>query len=259
MSYIIKTHLTLIFKLRCLSRVMIRVAGLTKYYSGKPAAREITFSVEKGEVFGLLGTNGAGKSTTIKMLCGLLKPSKGSITISGIDLQRTPLKAKSIMGYLPENPLLYDKLTGAECLELIGKLRKLSTNMIEQRVSYYAKTLGLDEQIYQEVGTYSKGMRQKIAIAMTLIHDPEMVLLDEPASGLDPRYTKLLKDWIKNLAANGRTILLSTHIIEMAESLCTKVAIIDRGKLLAVGTIQEIQASTRTNNLEDAFIRLIGD
>ena len=259
MSYIIKTHLTLIFKLRCLSRVMIRVAGLTKYYSGKPAAREITFSVEKGEVFGLLGTNGAGKSTTIKMLCGLLKPSKGSININGIDLQRTPLKAKSIMGYLPENPLLYDKLTGAECLELIGKLRKLSTDMIEQRVSYYAKTLGLDEQIYQEVGTYSKGMRQKIAIAMTLIHDPEMVLLDEPASGLDPRYTKLLKDWIKNLAANGRTVLLSTHIIEMAESLCNKIAIIDRGQLLAVGTIQEILASTGTNNLEDAFIRLIGD
>ena len=160
---------------------------------------------------------------------------------------------------LPENPLLYDKLTGAESLELIGKLRKLSTDMIKQRVAYYAKSLGLGEQIYQEVGTYSKGMRQKIAIAMTLIHDPEMVLLDEPASGLDPRYTKILKDWIKNLAANGRTVLLSTHIIEMAENLCTKVAIIDKGQLLAVGTVQEIQASTGVNNLEDAFIRLIGD
>ena len=238
---------------------MIRVAGLTKYYSGKPAAKDISFTVGKGEVFGLLGTNGAGKSTTIKMLCGLLRPSKGTVTIGGVDLRRTPLKAKSIMGYLPENPLLYDKLTGAECLELIGKLRKLSSSMIKQRIKYYAKTLGLDEQIYQEVGTYSKGMRQKIAIAMTLIHDPEMVLLDEPASGLDPRYTKLLKDWIKNLAANGRTVLLSTHIIEMAENLCTKVAIIDRGKLLAVGTIQEIQASTGVNNLEDAFLRLIGD
>jgi len=238
---------------------MIRVAGLTKYYSGKPAAKEISFTVEKGEVFGLLGTNGAGKSTTIKMLCGLLKPSRGTVTIGGMDLQRTPLKAKAIMGYLPENPLLYDKLTGAECLELIGKLRKISSEMITQRVKYYAKTLGLDEQIYQEVGTYSKGMRQKIAIAMTLIHDPEMVLLDEPASGLDPKYTKLLKDWIKNLAANGRTVLLSTHIIEMAENLCTKVAIIDRGTLLAVGTVQEIQASTGVNNLEDAFLRLIGD
>ena len=236
---------------------MIKVNGLTKYYGSKPAAKDISFEVKKGEVFGLLGTNGAGKSTTIKMLCGLLKPTRGSIRIGDIDLQRMPLKAKSMMGYLPENPLIYDKLTGAETLELIGELRKLSRDMIEQRVKYYADTLDLGEQIYHEVGTYSKGMRQKLAIAMTLIHDPEMVLLDEPASGLDPRYTKLLKDWIKNLSANGRTVLLSTHIIEMAETLCDKIGIIDQGKMKAMGTVQEIQNSTGANNLEDAFIRLI--
>ena len=236
---------------------MIKVSGLTKYYGSKPAAKDISFEVKKGEVFGLLGTNGAGKSTTIKMLCGLLKPTRGSIRIGDVDLQRMPLKAKSMMGYLPENPLVYDKLTGAETLELIGKLRKLSIDMIEQRVKYYADTLGLGEQIYHEVGTYSKGMRQKLAIAMTLIHDPEMVLLDEPASGLDPRYTKLSKDWIKNLSANGRTVLLSTHIIEMAETLCDKIGIIDQGKMKAMGTVQEIQNSTGVNNLEDAFIRLI--
>jgi len=236
---------------------MIKVNGLTKYYGNKPAAKDITFEVKKGEVFGLLGTNGAGKSTTIKMLCGLLKPTRGSILIGDIDLNRMPLKAKSMMGYLPENPLIYDKLTGAETLELIGRLRKLSNDMIEQRVKYYAQTLDLGEQIYHEVGTYSKGMRQKLAIAMTLIHDPEMVLLDEPASGLDPRYTKLLKDWIKNLSANGRTILLSTHIIEMAETLCDRIGIIDQGKLMAIGTVNEIQTSTGVGNLEDAFIRLI--
>jgi len=237
---------------------MIQVNGLTKYYGSRPAAKDITFEVGKGEVFGLLGTNGAGKSTTIKMLCGLLKPTRGSIKIGSIDIQKMPLKAKSMIGYLPENPLIYDRLTGAETLELIGKLRKLSDEMIQQRVTYYASSLGLGEQIHNEVGTYSKGMRQKLAIAMTLIHDPDMVLLDEPASGLDPRYTKLLKDWILNLANNGRTVLLSTHIIEMAESLCTKIAIIDQGKLLAIGTVSEIQMSTGVNNLEDAFIRLIG-
>jgi len=156
---------------------MIKVQGLTKYYGTKPAAKDITFEVQKGEVFGLLGTNGAGKSTTIKMLCGLLKPTRGLIQIGDVDLNRKPLKAKSLMGYLPENPLIYDKLTGAETLELIGKLRKLSSEMIQQRVNYYAETLGLGEQIYHEVGTYSKGMRQKLAIAMTLIHDPEMILL----------------------------------------------------------------------------------
>ena len=237
---------------------MIQVNGLTKYYGSRPAAKDITFEVGKGEVFGLLGTNGAGKSTTIKMLCGLLKPTRGSIKIGGIDIQKMPLKAKSMMGYLPENPLIYDRLTGAETLELIGKLRKLSDEMIQQRITYYASTLGLGEQMHSEVGTYSKGMRQKLAIAMTLIPDPDMVLLDEPASGLDPRYTKLLKDWILNLAENGRTVLLSTHIIEMAESLCTKIAIIDQGKLLAIGTVREIQMSTGVSNLEDAFIRLIG-
>ena len=237
---------------------MIQVNGLTKYYGSRPAAKDITFEVGKGEVFGLLGTNGAGKSTTIKMLCGLLKPTRGSIKIGSIDIMKMPLKAKSMIGYLPENPLIYDRLTGAETLELIGKLRKLSDEMIQQRVTYYASSLGLGEQIHNEVGTYSKGMRQKLAIAMTLIHDPDMVLLDEPASGLDPRYTKLLKDWILNLANNGRTVLLSTHIIEMAESLCTKIAIIDQGKLLAIGTVSEIQMSTGVNNLEDAFIRLIG-
>ena len=238
--------------------MMIKVIGLTKYYGSKPAAKDISFEVQRGEVFGLLGTNGAGKSTTIKMLCGLLKPTRGSIKIGEVDLQRMPLKAKSLMGYLPENPLIYDKLTGAETLELIGKLRKLSNNMIQQRVKYYSETLGLGEQIYHEVGTYSKGMRQKLAIAMTLIHDPEMILLDEPASGLDPKYTKLLKDWIRNLSANGKTILLSTHIIEMAETLCNRIGVIDQGKLMALGTVNEIQTSTGVRNLEDAFIRLIG-
>ena len=237
---------------------MIKVEGLTKYYGNKPAAKDISFEVKRGEVFGILGTNGAGKSTTIKMMCGLLKPTRGIIQIGGVNLQRMPLKAKSMMGYLPENPLIYDKLTGAETLELIGNLRKLSNDMIEQRIEYYAKSLGLEEQIYHEVGTYSKGMRQKLAIAMTLIHDPEMILLDEPASGLDPRYTKLLKDWIKNLSANGKTVLLSTHIIEMAETLCDRVAIIDQGMLKTIGTINEIQTSTGVSNLEDAFIRIIG-
>jgi ABC-2 type transport system ATP-binding protein len=237
---------------------MIQVNSLTKYYGNRPAAKDISFEVGAGEVFGLLGTNGAGKSTTIKMMCGLLKPTRGSVRIGGVDLKKTPLKAKSMMGYLPENPLIYDRLTGAETLELIGKLRKLSNKLIQQRIKYYASSLGLGEQIHHEVGTYSKGMRQKLAIAMTLIHDPEIVLLDEPASGLDPRYTKQLKDWIKNLAANGRTVLLSTHIIEMAESLCTKVGIIDQGKLLSIGTVNEIQMSAGANNLEDAFIRLIG-
>jgi len=238
--------------------VVIRVQGLTRYYGKLCAVRDISFEVHRGEVFGLLGSNGAGKSTTIKMLCGLLKPTRGSVSVAGVDLARKPLQAKAMLGYLPENPVLYDRLTGMEMLELIGALRKLSPKLLRQRAKYYSEALGLGEQMQSEVGTYSKGMRQKLAIAMTLVHDPEVVLLDEPAAGLDPRYTRLLKEWVRNLSQGGHTVLLSTHITEMATSLCDRIAVIDHGRLLSVGTVPELLSSTSSPTLEDAFIRLVG-
>ena len=238
--------------------MMIQVQGLTRYYSSLCAVRDVTFQVNRGEVFGLLGSNGAGKSTTIKMLCGLLKPTRGSVQIAGVDLAHHPLRAKAKLGYLPENPVLYDRLTGAEMLELVGALRKLSPKLLRQRSKYYAQALGLGDKLQAEVGTYSKGMRQKLGIAMTLVHDPEVVLLDEPAAGLDPRYTRLLKEWVRNLSQSGHTVLLSTHITEMAASLCDRIAIIDNGRLLSVGTVPELLAATSCSSLEDAFIRLVG-
>ena len=241
-----------------MGRMMIQVQGLTRYYGSLCAVRDVTFQVNRGEVFGLLGSNGAGKSTTIKMLCGLLKPTRGSVQIAGVDLARHPLRAKAKLGYLPENPVLYDRLTGAEMLELVGALRKLSPKLLRQRSKYYAQALGLGDKLQAEVGTYSKGMRQKLGIAMTLVHDPEVVLLDEPAAGLDPRYTRLLKEWVRNLSQSGHTVLLSTHITEMAASLCDRIAIIDHGRLLSVGTVPELLAATSCSSLEDAFIRLVG-
>ncbi len=238
--------------------MMIQVQGMTRYYGSLCAVRDVTFQVNRGEVFGLLGSNGAGKSTTIKMLCGLLKPTRGSVQIAGVDLARHPLRAKAKLGYLPENPILYDRLTGAEMLELVGALRKLSPKLLRQRSKYYAQALGLEDKLQAEVGTYSKGMRQKLGIAMTLVHDPEVVLLDEPAAGLDPRYTRLLKEWVRNLSQSGHTVLLSTHITEMAASLCDRIAIIDNGRLLSVGTVPELLAATSCSSLEDAFIRLVG-
>jgi ABC-2 type transport system ATP-binding protein len=238
--------------------VVIRVQGLTRYYGKLCAVRDISFEVHRGEVFGLLGSNGAGKSTTIKMLCGLLKPTRGSVSVAGVDLARKPLQAKAMLGYLPENPVLYDRLTGMEMLELVGALRKLSPRLLRQRAKYYSEALGLGEQMQSEVGTYSKGMRQKLAIAMTLVHDPEVVLLDEPAAGLDPRYTRLLKEWVRNISQGGHTVLLSTHITEMAASLCDRIAVIDHGRLLSVGTVPELLSSTSSPTLEDAFIRLVG-
>lgn len=238
--------------------VVIQVQGLTRYYGKLCAVRDISFEVHRGEVFGLLGSNGAGKSTTIKMLCGLLKPTRGSVSVAGVDLARKPLQAKAMLGYLPENPVLYDRLTGMEMLELVGALRKLSPKLLRQRAKYYSEALGLGGQMQSEVGTYSKGMRQKLAIAMTLVHDPEVVLLDEPAAGLDPRYTRLLKEWVRNLSQGGHTVLLSTHITEMASSLCDRIAVIDHGRLLSVGTVPELLSSTSSPTLEDAFIRLVG-
>ena len=238
--------------------VVIRVQGLTRYYGKLCAVRDISFEVHRGEVFGLLGSNGAGKSTTIKMLCGLLKPTRGSVSVAGVDLARKPLQAKAMLGYLPENPVLYDRLTGMEMLELVGALRKLSPRLLRQRAKYYSEALGLGGQMQSEVGTYSKGMRQKLAIAMTLVHDPEVVLLDEPAAGLDPRYTRLLKEWVRNLSQGGHTVLLSTHITEMAASLCDRIAVIDHGRLLSVGTVPELLSSTSSPTLEDALIRLVG-
>jgi len=238
--------------------VVIQVQGLTRYYGKLCAVRDISFEVHRGEVFGLLGSNGAGKSTTIKMLCGLLKPTRGSVSVAGVDLARKPLQAKAMLGYLPENPVLYDRLTGMEMLELVGALRKLSPKLLRQRAKYYSEALGLGGQMQSEVGTYSKGMRQKLAIAMTLVHDPEVVLLDEPAAGLDPRYTRLLKEWVRNLSQGGHTVLLSTHITEMAASLCDRIAVIDHGRLLSVGTVPELLSSTSSPTLEDAFIRLVG-
>ena len=238
--------------------VVIQVQGLTRYYGKMCAVRDISFEVHRGEVFGLLGSNGAGKSTTIKMLCGLLKPTRGSVSVAGVDLARKPLQAKAMLGYLPENPVLYDRLTGMEMLELVGALRKLSPKLLRQRAKYYSEALGLGGQMQSEVGTYSKGMRQKLAIAMTLVHDPEVVLLDEPAAGLDPRYTRLLKEWVRNLSQGGHTVLLSTHITEMASSLCDRIAVIDHGRLLSVGTVPELLSSTSSPTLEDAFIRLVG-
>ncbi|HJP43370.1 MAG: ABC transporter ATP-binding protein [Candidatus Poseidoniia archaeon] len=237
---------------------MIQVQGLTRYYGKLCAVRDISFEIHRGEVFGLLGSNGAGKSTTIKMLCGLLKPTRGSVSVAGVDLARKPLQAKAMLGYLPENPVLYDRLTGMEMLELVGALRKLSPKLLRQRAKYYSEALGLGGQMQSEVGTYSKGMRQKLAIAMTLVHDPEVVLLDEPAAGLDPRYTRLLKEWVRNLSQGGHTVLLSTHITEMASSLCDRIAVIDHGRLLSVGTVPELLSSTSSPTLEDAFIRLVG-
>lgn len=236
----------------------VEVKGLVKIYDKFRAVDDLNFNIKKGEIFGLLGSNGAGKTTTLQVLTGLLKPTSGQVQVGGYDVQTHPLEVKSLIGYLPESPALYNRLTGYEYLMMIGRLRGLSPEYLEEKIDRLTNTLDLQSHIDVRLSAYSKGMRQKISITATFIHDPEILFLDEPTSGLDPRYIKLVKDWVRTLATRDRTTLICTHVTSIAESICDRVIIIDKGKGVATGTVQELLEQTDKDNLEDAFIELVG-
>jgi ABC-2 type transport system ATP-binding protein len=241
-----------------INNVMISIQNLTKRYDDILAVDNLSFDVYRGEVFGLLGSNGAGKTTTMQIIAGLLKPTAGDIYVSGMNILQEPLKVKALLGYLPESPAVYEQLTGREFLNFIGRLRGLSESEISKRVSNITKILDLDARIDSKLNSYSKGMKQKISFAGTILHDPELVLLDEPISGLDPRYGKLIKDWILKEKSEDKTILLSSHMTELVEASCNRVIILDKGKIKGFGTVPELLEQTGTDNLEDTFIQLTG-
>lgn len=238
--------------------VMLQIDNLTKQYEHILAVNNLSFHVNRGEIFGLLGSNGAGKTTTLHIIAGLLKPTEGKVAINGLNIREHSLKIKSIMGYLPESPAVYERLTGKEFLNFIGRIRGMSENKIKNRVNQLAKILELEDRINSRLSSYSKGMKQKISYASTILHDPDLVLLDEPTSGLDARYGRLIKDWIERTSSRNKTIVLSTHITELAEALCNRLLILDKGLMKAYGTVDEIKAQTQTQTLEDAFVKLTG-
>ncbi len=238
--------------------IMLQIEHLTKQYEQILAVDDISFVVKRGEVFGLLGSNGAGKTTTLHIIAGLLKPTYGQISVNGLSILEHPLEIKAIMGYLPESPAIYERLTGREFLNFIGRIRDMSETAIKKRVDKLAKILELDDRIDSRLGSYSKGMKQKISYAATILHDPDLVLLDEPTSGLDARYGRLIKDWIARTSARNKTIIISTHITELAESVCKRVLIMDKGIMKAYGTVADVITQTKTTNLEDAFVKLAG-
>lgn len=237
---------------------MLNIEHLSKHYEQILAVNDISFVVKRGEVFGLLGSNGAGKTTTLHIIAGLLKPTYGQISVNGLSILEHPLEIKAIMGYLPESPAIYERLTGKEFLNFIGRIRGMSEASINNRVGKLAKILELDDRIDSRLSSYSKGMKQKISYAATILHDPDLVLLDEPTSGLDARYGRLIKDWIERTSARNKTIIISTHITELAESLCDRMVIMDKGIMEAYGTVDEIKKQTQTTTLEDAFVKLTG-
>jgi ABC-2 type transport system ATP-binding protein len=243
-------------------KVVIRTVKLSKYY-GKggeiKAVDELDLEVYEGETFGLLGPNGAGKTTTIRLLNCIIKPTSGTATVNDHDILKDESKVKRITGMLAESPGLYEKLSAYEFLEFIGALYDVPRDVLKERIDDLLKLFSLDDRRNDLLEGYSRGMKQKVLIAAALVHDPPILFLDEPTSALDPRTALMVKDLIKKLADTaGKTIFICSHILPIVEELCDRIGIINQGKLIAVGTINEILAKTRTKNLEQAFIALTG-
>jgi ABC-2 type transport system ATP-binding protein len=241
------------------SEWMIQTEGLVKRYGDFTAVDGITFGVKRGEIFGFLGPNGAGKTTTIRMLVGLLRPTSGRITVDDIDMLDQPLAARSRIAYLPDTPYLYEKLTGREFIHFVAGLYRVPLDRVERRIDELLPLFGLADRADDLIEGYSHGMRQKTVLAAALVHDPRVMFLDEPTVGLDPRSARLLRDILRQLAARGTTVFLSTHILEIAERMCDRIGIINQGKLIALGTVDELHTQVdRVGSLEDIFLELTG-
>jgi ABC-2 type transport system ATP-binding protein len=219
---------------------------------------DLSLEVGRGQIFGLLGSNGAGKTTALKVLTGLLRPDRGNVHIDGVDVLRNPVEAKRRIGFLPEAPALYDQLSAREFLEMIGTLRGLPQARLDRRIAELLDMMELSDFSDQNIGTFSRGMRQKLAFSSAVLHEPGILVLDEPLSGLDPRFGKLFKNWIREHSAKGGSVLMSTHVTSNAEEMCDRVAIIDRGRALASGLVKEVLGAAGAGTLEDAFVALVG-
>ncbi len=237
---------------------MIVAEGLRKCYGSTVAVEDLSLTVD-GELFVFLGPNGAGKTTTIKMMTGLLKPDRGRVRLKGFDLTAQPLEAKRCLGLVPERPYVYPKLTGREFLTFMADLYQVDRQTASRRLEHLVEIFDLDTHIDRLIETYSHGMKQKMALSGALIHDPQVLFLDEPTVGLDPKSARNLKDLLRGLVQRGVTVFMSTHILEIAESMCDRVGIINQGKLIALGTMRELRRMSKGHqSLEDIFLELTG-
>lgn len=239
---------------------MIRLEGVTKRYGKFTAVKPLDLHVKAGELFGFLGPNGAGKTTTIRMVVGVLRPSAGSITIAGKDMLRDPVGAKTHIGYIPDRPSLYEKLTGAEFLRFVSGLWGRDGAEAEARADELLRLFDLSAWKDTLIESYSHGMRQKLLISSALVHSPDVIIVDEPMVGLDPRGARLIKDLLRTFVAQGGTVFLSTHTLEVAETLCDRIAILNQGQIRAMGTMQELrtEAESGGGGLEEIFLKLTG-
>ena len=237
----------------------ISIDNLTKTYGDLVALDRVSFGVEAGEVVGLIGPNGAGKSTLMKVVVGILRPTSGTVRVSGHDVVKEPEEAKRLVGYLPENPSLYTALTVTEFLKFVGKIRGVGDGELDAKISDSLKTFSLMDKADALVGSLSKGMKQKVAITAATLHDPEVLILDEPLTALDPKTQVFVNRWISSQGRSGRTVLLSTHNLELVQDYATRIVIIDRGTVVATGGLESLRKLADAKGdarLDEVFLKL---
>jgi len=238
---------------------VIGIRNLTKIYSGSvKAVDDVSLTVKEGEIFGFLGPNGAGKTTTIKMIVGLLQPTSGSIHIDNIDVLTSPVEAKMKMGYVADEPLVMEKITGIQYLNMISDVFLIPPKTRAERASKLLQNFKLSDAVKDPVSTYSHGMRQKLSLVAALIHNPDLWILDEPIVGLDPESAFILKQMMRNHVKAGNTVFFSTHVMEVAEKICDRIGIINKGKLEFVGTVEELRKLSGRGSLEELFLEVTG-
>lgn len=238
---------------------MLRVRNLTKRYGALTAVERLSFDVTPGEVFGLLGPNGSGKSTTVKILMGLLEPSSGSVELDGGDALCDLPAYKKLLGYVPEEPHLYTYLTGPEYLQLVGRLREIPDTLLEEKIERFLEALGIYDDRYQTLSSYSKGMRQKVLIAAAVLHNPRIVVLDEPFSGLDVSAARVLKAFVRALAAEGKMVVFSSHVLEVVEQVCSRVVILKEGRPVGHDSVTNLREMLQLPSLDAVFAALVAE
>ncbi len=234
---------------------MIRVRNLVKEYDQVTALRDIDLEINDGEIFGLLGPNGSGKSTLMRILAGILHPSRGSVEVNGIDPSEEENRLKEIVGYVPESPNLYESLSPIEFFEFLGSVRGISIDSLDT-VDRFIDAFEIKEKMNDDIGSLSFGMRQKVSIIAAVLHNPEVLIMDESMNGLDPKSVKIMKEYLNSFSEQGRTVIYSTHILEVAEKICDRVAIMRNGNVVSIGSVNELRDILKSESLEEIFFKV---
>ncbi|WP_297069359.1 ABC transporter ATP-binding protein [Thermococcus sp.] len=235
---------------------MIGVEDLVKRFGSTVAVKGVTFTVDDGEIYGLLGPNGSGKSTTMKILAGILRPTSGKVFVSGIDASADPLRVREITGYVPETPILYESLTPIEFFNFVGGVRGIPRKALQERVEALVRAFGIEKYLGEMIGSLSFGTKQKVSLISAMLHDPEILILDEAMNGLDPKSARILRELLLQFKEEGKSVVFSTHVLALAETICDRVGVIYNGEIIAEGTVEQLKEFAHEESLEDVFLKL---